>query len=99
MSVFLKTSLFKYLDNFAILFKKIDRVVNFKYNFKNRENKNENENEKIDIVFYYNFNNSIRTNIFKNIRTIKSKKSLIFKLRKFEKNIKLFTNSIDVNEN
>ena len=99
LNIFLETSLFKYFDNFAILFKKIDRIINFKYNFKNRENKNENENEKIDIVFYYNFGNSTRIDIFENIRTIKSKRSLTFKLKKFEKNIKLFTSSIDVDKN
>ena len=81
----LKTNLFKYLDNLAILFEKIDRVVNFKYNFKSRENKNENENKKIDVVFYYNFDDLTRIDIFENIRTIKSKKSLTFKLRELEK--------------
>ena len=89
LSLFSKTNLFKYFDNLAILFEKIDRIVNFKYNFKNRENKNENENKKIDVVFYYNFDNLIRTNIFKNIRIIKSKKSLIFKLKKLKKKIYL----------
>ena len=99
MSVFSEASPFEHLDNLAISLEKVDRVVNFEYNFKNCENKNENENKEVDIVFHYSFGDSTRTNIFESVRTIKSKRSLAFELRELEKNVKLFTSSIDANEN